>query len=276
MQLASRFASRSPSLRSDYPLSDDQIHRVAPSIFADAPHESRSQRYAYIPTAAVLAELRKEGFQPFMVTQTRVRDEGKREHTKHMIRLRHASQINGAEANEIVLLNSHDGTSSYQMLAGMFRFVCSNGLVCGDTVADVRVPHKGDVAGSVIEGAFEVLSGFERVKESRDLMRGITLDDGEAEVFARAALALKYDPTDNKPAPITESQILMPRRFDDRRPDLWSVFNRTQENLTKGGLSGRSANGRRQQTRPVQGIDSDVRLNRALWMLADGLRQLKA
>lgn len=276
MQLASRFASRSPSLRSDYPLTDDQIHRVAPSIFADAPHESRSQRYAYIPTAAVLAELRKEGFQPFMVTQTRVRDEGKREHTKHMLRLRHASQINGAEANEIVLLNSHDGTSSYQMLAGMFRFVCSNGLVCGDTVADVRVPHKGDVSGHVIEGAYEVLRGFDRVKDSRDAMRAITLDEGEAEVFARSALALKYDPTDNKPAPITESQILMPRRFDDRRPDLWSVFNRTQENLTKGGLHGRSANGRRQQTRPVQGIDSDVRLNRALWMLADGLRELKA
>ena len=276
MQLASRFASRSPSLRSDSPLSDDQIRRVAPSIFAKAPHESRSERYRYIPTAAVLTELRKEGFQPFMVTQTRVRDEGKREHTKHMLRLRHASQINGAEANEIVLLNSHDGTSSYQMLAGMFRFVCSNGLVCGDTVADVRVPHKGDVAGHVIEGAFEVLSGFERVKESRDAMRAIALDEGEAEVFARSALALKYDPADNKPAPITESQILMPRRFDDRRPDLWSVFNRTQENLTKGGLHGRSANGRRQQTRPVQGIDSDIRLNRALWLLADGLRQLKA
>ena len=276
MQLASRFASRSPVLRSDHPLSDEQIRTVAPSIFADAPHESRSQRYSYIPTAAVLTELRKEGFQPFMVTQTRVRDEGKREHTKHMLRLRHASQINGAEANEIVLLNSHDGTSSYQMLAGMFRFVCSNGLVCGDTVADVRVPHKGDVAGSVIEGAYEVLRGFDRVKDSRDAMRAITLHDAEAEVFARAALALKYDPTDNKPAPITESQILMPRRFDDRRPDLWSVFNRTQENLTKGGLHGRSANGRRQQTRPVQGIDSDVRLNRALWMLADGLRQLKA
>ena len=193
-----------------------------------------------------------------------------------MLRLRHASQINGAEANEIVLLNSHDGTSSYQMLAGMFRFVCSNGLVCGDTVADVRVPHKGDVSGHVIEGAYEVLRGFDRVKDSRDAMRAITLDEGEAEVFARAALALAYDPTDNKPAPITESQILMPRRFDDRRPDLWSVFNRTQENLTKGGLHGRSANGRRQQTRPVQGIDSDVRLNRALWMLADGLRQLKA
>ncbi len=153
--------------------------------------------------------------------------------------------------------------------------MCSNGLVCGNTVADVRVPHKGDVAGLVIEGAYEVLSGFDRVKESRDAMRGITLDDGESEVFARAALALKYDDPD-KPAPITESQILMPRRFDDRRPDLWSVFNRTQENLTQGGLRGRSANGRRQQTRPVQGIDQNIRLNRALWLLADGMRQLKA
>lgn len=121
MQLASRFASSSPVLRSDYPLSDEQIRTVAPSIFADAPHASRSHRYAYIPTATILTSLRKEGFQPFMVTQTRVRDEGKREHTKHMVRLRHAGQITAAEANEIILLNSHDGTSSYQLMAGLFR-----------------------------------------------------------------------------------------------------------------------------------------------------------
>jgi hypothetical protein len=100
-------------------------------------------------------------------------------------------------------------------------------------------PTKATWPGHVIEGAYEVLSGFDRVKESRDAMRAITLDDGESEVFARAALALKYDDPD-KPAPITESQILMPRRHDDRRPDLWSVFNRTQENLTQGGLRGRS------------------------------------
>ena len=225
--------------------------------------------------AAVLAELRKEGFQPFMVTQTRVRDEGKREHTKHMIRLRHASQINGAEANEIVLLNSHDGTSSYQMLAGMFRFVCSNGLVCGDTVADVRVPHKGDVASQVIEGAYGVLEGFERVHNARDAMRTITLDEGEAEVFANSALALKYDDP-AKSTPVTESQLLAPRRWDDRKNDLWAVFNRVQENLVKGGLNGRTANGRNQRPRPVQGIDQNLRLNRALWLLAEGMRQLKA
>ncbi len=79
----------------------------------------------------------------------------------HGSTMRHASQINGREANEIILLNSHDGSSSYQMLAGLFRFVCSNGLVCGDTVADVRVPHTSDVAGQVVQGAFAVLLGFD-------------------------------------------------------------------------------------------------------------------
>ena len=275
MQLASRFASRSPVLRSEHPLSDDQIRAVAPSIFADAPHESRSQRYSYIPTATVLQELRDEGFEPFMVCQTRVRADDRRDYIKHMLRLRHSSQINGREANEIILLNSHDGSSSYQMLAGMLRFVCKNGLVCGDTVADVRVPHKGDVAAQVIEGAYEVLHGFDRAQQSRDAMQAVTLDAGESEVFARAALALKYDDP-NKPAPVTETQVLASRRHTDDRRDLWSVFNRTQENLLRGGLLGRSANGRRQTTRPVQGIDQDLRLNRALWLLADGLRQLKA
>ena len=116
MQLASRFASQSPVLRADHPLSDDQIRAVAPSIFAEDKHVSRSERYSYIPTSAVLSELRKEGFQPFMICQTRVRQDDRRNFTKHMIRLRHASQINGAEANEVILLNAHDGSSTYIML----------------------------------------------------------------------------------------------------------------------------------------------------------------
>ena len=70
--------------------------------------------------------------------QTRVRDESRLEYTKHVIRLRHATQIIGREANEIILLNSHDGSSSYQMLAGMYRYVCQNGMVCGDTLNDIR------------------------------------------------------------------------------------------------------------------------------------------
>ncbi|MDN8038186.1 DUF932 domain-containing protein [Burkholderia vietnamiensis] len=277
MQLASSFRYGSPILRADSPLSDDQIRSVAPSIFADGKHASRSERYTYIPTIDVLRGLRNEGFQPFMVCQSRVRDPGKREYTKHMLRLRHATQIVGEEANEVVLLNSHDGTSSYQMLAGVLRFVCQNGMVAGDSVRDIRIPHKGNIARNVIDGAFDVLDTFDLIREQTDSMRGVELDRAEQHAFARSALALRYDPTDTEaPSPVTDSQLLAPRRFEDRRDDLWTVFNRVQENLTKGGLHARSRTGRAMSTRPVTGIDQNVKLNRALWMLADAMRQMKA
>ncbi len=271
--LASRMRN-AHQLRQNSPLSDDQIRAVAPSIFAEAAHESRSARYTYIPTIDVLNGLRKHGFQPFMCAQTRVRKEGKREHTKHMLRLRHADQIEAGEANEIVLLNSHDGTSSYQMLAGMFRFVCSNGMVAGEVESDIRVRHNGDVVGEVIEGAFKVLDSFETIEGQRDNMRALTLNEGEQAAFARAALSLKYE--GEEPAPITESQILRPRRMDDVKDDMWTTFNRVQENMIRGGLSARSKNGRRVLTRPVEGIDQNVKLNRALWVLAEEMRKLKA
>ena len=271
--LTSRFSHNAVGTRSDRPLTNDEIAEVAPSIFALSAHESRSERYSYIPTSDVLDGLRKEGFQPFMVCQTRVRNDDKRAHTKHLVRLRHADQITGREANEIILLNSHDVCSSYQMIAGMFRFVCQNGMVCGDTVGDIRVPHKGDVIGQVIEGAFKVLNSFEAATHQREEMAGLALTDGEQTAFARAALTLRYD--DDKPAPITEQQLLTPHRMEDRAPDLWTTFNRVQENMINGGLRGRNANGRATTTRAVTGIDQNIRLNRALWVLADELCRLR-
>ncbi|WP_425459845.1 DUF932 domain-containing protein, partial [Escherichia coli] len=116
--------------------------------------------YTYIPTITLLDKLREEGFQPFFACQSRVRDEDKRGHTKHMVRLRREGANKGTEVPEIILLNSHDGSSSYQMIPGMFRFVCTNGLVCGTSFGEIRVPHKGDIVGRVIEGAYEVLGIF--------------------------------------------------------------------------------------------------------------------
>lgn len=276
MRLASRFGRNTTVLRAAQPLADEQIMGVAPSIFADAPHDSRSERYAYIPTIELLGGLRREGFQPFMVCQTRVRDASRREFTKHMLRLRHASQIaTEGEANEIVLLNSHDGTSGFQLLAGVYRYVCQNGMVFGDTTKDLRVPHKGkDVVGRVIEGAYAVLDEFDLVREQRDAMAALTLNQGEQIAFGRAALALRYE--EGAAAPITDTQVLESRRGADRGDDLWRTFNRVQENLTKGGLAGRGANGRKTTTRAVNGIDNNLKLNRALWLLAEEMRRLKS
>lgn len=275
MKLATTFSRTAPVLRSNTPLDDDQIRQVAPSIFAADKHDSRSERYTYIPTIEILTKLREEGFQPFMVCQTRVRDSGKREHAKHMLRLRHATQVTQADSPEIILLNSHDGSSSYQMLGGYFRFVCENGLVLGGTTHDVRVPHKGNVVDDVVAGAYDVLDGFDLIREVKEGMTEVQLDEHEQHAFARAALAYRYDTT-IAPAPITEEQVLRPRRTADAGNDLWTTFNRVQESLIRGGQPGRTATGRRTRTRAVTGIDQDVKLNRALWVLADALRTRKS
>lgn len=141
MRLASRFG-RINQIRRDRPLTHEELMQVVPSVFSEDRHESRSDRYAYIPTITLLENLQREGFQPFFACQSRVRDPGKREHTKHLLRLRRAGQITEAQVPEIILLNSHDGSSSYQMLPGYFRSVCTNSLVCGQSFGEIRVPHR--------------------------------------------------------------------------------------------------------------------------------------
>lgn len=256
-RLGTRFGNVS-FLKADRPLTDEELFRVAPSIFAEDKHDSRSTRYTYIPTIEVLNGLKNEGFFPFMAVQSRTRIEGKQDFTKHMIRLRHADQVKAPEANEIVLINSHDGTSSYQMLAGMFRFVCHNGMVAGDTVDEIRIPHRGDIVDNVIEAAYTIVDEFEAVNESRDLMKSIELNSAEAEIFADAALSLKYD-DDN--SPIAPKQLLLPKRYEDNKTDLWTRFNVVQENIMRGGQRGINASGKRTKTRPIQSIDNNLKVN---------------
>jgi hypothetical protein len=281
--LATRFARNTYVIRSEMPLAEDEMRLAAPSIFAMGKHVSRSDRYTYIPTIEVLRGLRKEGFEPFMVAQSKSRIEGKTDFTKHMIRMRHAAQVKARpEANEIILINSHDGASSYQMLAGLFRFVCCNGLVVGEVAEDIRIPHKGNIQGEVIEGAFRVLDEFEAVEEHTQAMKALQLQPPEQIAFATSALALRFgeraveEAGGHRPAPITARQLIEARRLEDIGNSLWSTFQRVQENVIRGGQSGRSVQGRRLQTRPVGSIDRGVNLNRALWMLAEEMRRLKA
>jgi hypothetical protein len=281
--LATHFARNTRVLRADVPLSEDQIRAAAPSVFAEGKHASRSERYTYIPTIEVLRGLRKEGFEPFMVAQGASRIEGKAAFTKHLIRMRHAGRVSTLpEANEIILINSHDGASSYQMLAGMFRFVCCNGLVVGHVIDDIRIPHKGNIQGEVIDGAFRVLDEFEEVNGRTEAMKAMPLAPREQIAFATAALALRFGERSveegggHRPMPVTAEQLNEPRRAEDTAHTLWATFQRVQENVIRGGQLGRTVQGRRMQTRPVAAIDRSVSLNRALWMLAEEMRQIKA
>lgn len=278
---------RSLRAKGNEALSEDQLRRFVPSIFAEAPHDSRSERYAYIPSIAVMKGLIGEGFLPVAARQSSPRDEGRLGHTKHMVRFRKAgtSQVAvGDVTPEIIMVNAHDGTSSYNLMAGLFRLVCLNGMVvsAGD-IANIRVQHTGKpeaIVQQVIEGAYTVLNESVRALEAPKQWSQIRLNSDERMALAESAHTMRFaDAEGNVETPIKPEQLLVPRRAADQPNDLWTTFNVVQENVIRGGLSAFSREGnrrpRRVTTRQINGIDQDVRLNKALWTLGARMAELK-
>lgn len=253
--------------------------QIAPSIAAVEPHGSRSERYAFVPTLKVLEAMLDEGFNIHGVTQAHTRIPGKADFTKHLVRMRKPGFETGPEAPEIVLINSHDGSSRYILMAGIIKFACANGLIVGDLWESVRVRHSGNVVREVIDASYEVVDQFDDVHEAMNEMKAIELSRDEQIAFVESALPLRFEGEKPEDYPVTVDQVLRPRRADDADASLWSVFNRTQESLVRGGLTGRriDANGRarRIRTREVAAIDGNVKLNKALWTLAEAMADIK-
>jgi hypothetical protein len=265
----------------------DQVRHYAPSAFAVEAHASRTSRYEYISTAAIMGEMEAVGFLPYKATQSRTRIADRAEHTKHMIRFRHADNQSikvGDTLPEVVLINSHDGSSAYSLMLGMFRLVCMNGLVISEgNCESVHVRHSGNVIDAVLEGSLSLIEKAPQVLSTIQDWKTLQLGTREQLAFAEAARSLRFADSDGTiDTPITPAQLLSPRRSEDNKPDLWSTLNRVQENVIQGGLSARGERqpngrrGRRTTMREVRGIDQDVRLNRAMWALAEKMAELKS
>jgi len=260
-------------------MSNNELMRVAPSIFATEAYGEMSQKYTFIPTIDVVEKLKAEGFQPFAALESRTRIQEKRGFTKHVIRFRDtrngtapAIRSLGQIFPEVILTNSHDGGSTYNLEAGLFRLVCLNGMTVAEGGMDmIKVRHTGSSDG-VIDASYSIVEQFPRVLASVETFSQIRLNAGQQTAFAAAALDLKYD---QGTAPIRPDQLIKAVRSEDRDPTLWNTFNSVQEKMLNGGVRGYDATaGRRVKTRAVNGISENSRLNRALWTLADKMREL--
>ncbi|WP_237154119.1 DUF932 domain-containing protein [Oryzibacter oryziterrae] len=275
--LATRFGRNAHQISGREALDNEALFRHVPSAFAREAHDSRSERYVYVPTIEIVEGLRREGWFPFFAVQSVPRDGSRHGHAKHMLRLRRDDGIGKPEAAEVIIVNSHDGTSAYQMFAGVLRFVCTNSMIAGERFEEVRVPHKGGIQDQIIEGVYTVAEDFPRLIGATETMKDTRLSRDEQQVLAEASLVVRYG---EEESPVRPDQIIAPRRREDAGQSLWQTFNVIQENLIRGGLDGRrhTSNGRirRSTTRPINGIDQNVGLNRALWTLAEGMQRLKS
>jgi len=283
---AHNFTQGAPQNRKQSPLTIDQIARIAPSALATRPYDAMSTKYQFVPSLPIIEGMIRAGFQPFAASESRTRIEEKRGFVKHMLRFRHADMtqalVVGDVIPEVIVINSHDGECCFKLIAGLYRLVCSNGLMVSDAEIDsISVRHTGNILQDVVDGSHRLIGDAQKSLGTVQRWSQLQLTDGEQRAFATAAHTLRFADGDGKvTTPVTADQLLIPRRREDIGKDLWRTFNVTQENVLKGGLTAikRNEGGervRRVSTREIKGIDQGTNLNRALWTLAEKLAELK-
>jgi hypothetical protein len=256
-------------------LSRDRLKVEAPSAYADQPYSGTSHRYAFFPTDTVVEALRETGWAPVIAQEQRARAEDRHGFQKHMIRFHRREELGRAVLHdsrlELVLMNSHDGGCAFRIYAGVFRLVCSNGLVVADTsYGAISIRHTRKTVDQVIAASQGIAGHSDRIGENIESFRQRHLSDAERSDFASRALTLRYDSVEA--APVRPSFLLEPKRREDGGTSLWQSFNTIQENMMRGSrpdkFKARLESRRTARVRGLTGLDSQLNLNRNLWELA--------
>jgi hypothetical protein len=242
------------------------LDNTAQSIHNETVH-TNSPKYVQVSTKAVIDRLAAAGWVPVRVATRRTNSP----YARHLVEFRNPEFCKDAEYEpRIILTNSHDGTSSFQLKLGIFRLVCSNGLVLGRTTYSThRIRHVGFCISKVSAALAQLERDTASIQKIVGALSGQDLTPTQAAEFAYKAAALRF----GDKVPVSYASILKARRPEDAGLSLWRVFNVIQENLIKGGLTYQSINEatgrvRNQSTRRVSAIEANLKLNEQLFDLA--------
>lgn len=247
-------------------LSRENLKQLTPAAYAEAPHEKLSSRYSFLPTSAVIDTMDRAGFSVVEARQSKCRRRLPA-YAPHALRFRQrrTEVYVGEVVPEILVLNSHDGSSAYHIRIALYRAVCTNGMIVGDSALPAwKVAHRGSAAAEVLEAAMNLVNRFKELGELIQQMRNTNLSVPQRLSFAADALRLRY-PDESPGVAVAPADLLKPGRIEDEGPDVWHTMNVIQEHIIRGGVQRRTASNRVVQMRGIRAIREDVRLNVGLW-----------
>jgi len=242
-----------------------------PSIFAGSPSPDVSEKYKFIRTSDVLESLLEIGWSPRQMSEVRARKPHTKGFQKHLIRLTNpnfdTAKVVGEEVPELVLTNSHNGKNSFSFRIGIYRLVCSNGLIIPtEEFSNITIKHVGNMASQIHEVISKMSASFPTVYSDIKKMKGRKLTPIEMSSFARSASEIR-NPNLSKSLTAGIEDILAVSRAEDEGNDLWKVYNRIQENLMNGNFEIKTKKGARKGA-SIRSIDKGIKINEGLWELA--------
>ena len=260
-----------PNLTNSEFLTKEQIREKAKSVFAEKGAETTSERYSHIPTFKIIEDMEVLGWGVTDVKEVKARKNAGFQ--KHLIIFRNPEiSIDGKDGDtvfpQILLTNSSDGKNAFTFRAGLFRLVCSNGLVIStQDFADMKIRHMGYDFSELQKTITAMVEKLPLTVESMNRFKQTKLIDAQIEKFAKEALEVRFGEDDMKNITVDYHEFIKPSRSEDEGNDLWSVFNRVQEKVLNGDFT-YTAGTKVRKARKIKNFSQDLIINSKLYELA--------
>lgn len=254
-------------------MDNSEIAKLAPSVFASKPCDRMSDRYSFVPSSSIVEQFDALGWGVTRALQPRSykRSADNKKHTlgfqRKDLSLRIADPRNPSEDifPEILVTNSSDGSSSLKLAAGLFALVCSNGLVIQSLDLGSFTQRHMNLSMDSVSDAIQSMSDLvPNISDNIEQMSNLRLDEDAQHAMAHAGKVARWGAASE----IDSRMLLTARRQEDIGSDLWTVFNRVQENTIRGGFKGE---GQKRQARELTNIDALSRVNLNLWNAAEAI-----
>jgi len=262
-------------------LNDDEIKLLCPVAFKDKMTKAEinklglSEHYSFVPTMNVINDLRELGYEVVDAKQVKARKKSTNGYQKHLITLEHPKyKVEGSkEYPQILLTNSHDGGNAFTLSAGIFRLVCSNGLVIKtEDYGSARLVHKGYSFEAVQKLVKEFEETVDEVLTRITAMKKVQLTEEQQIEFAKQAALLRFTAKsyneDNIDKVVNIDDLLNVDRKEDAGNGLYEVFNRVQESLINGKYTYLGTKDKPRKARPIKNFKQNIEVNSKLSKLA--------
>ena len=262
----------------------EQLRELCPLAFAEAPtNPDVSGKYLFVNTETIVDDLDKLGWKPVQAAQRKSRGNGTI-FSKHMVAFQNPDiKIKGEGGDDsfprIIMTNSHDGMQAFKFSVGIFRLVCSNGLVVADEqFSEFKIKHKGYTFSELREVVNQAVEDLPNKVQVLNDMKNRTLTQDEKNKLALDAMLIRANitPGSEKANEFnyddeTIEDILDPKRDEDKGDDLWRVFNVIQEKITQGDFHAALTGAKVRKVRKIKSFEKDLKVNKELFKLATNL-----
>lgn len=269
------------STQLDSYLTKEQIKAVAPIVFATEPtNKGVSEKYLHVNTETIIDDLAKLGWIPVTAMQRKAKprkDGSATIRSKHMISFQNPDlMIKGKDGDDafprIIVTNSHDGFNSFQFRVGIYRLVCSNGLVVADEeFSAFKIKHKGYTFEELQAVVAQAVADLPNKIQILNKMQARMLTPEEQRQLALDAMALRSTNPDTKYDEASIAEVLASTRKEDEGDSLWLVFNRVQESIINGGYSAALSGAKVRKVKKIKSFERDLQVNQDLFKLAVAL-----